>query len=158
MARRSFVITGVRIKLNNGIIDSFTASPVGMVTRFTGRVTRETMVEAAALTAAGTQQYGTGRMAKAYSTRIHKMGVRSCTFRMSNSRPYAAYVFRGTKPGPIFARGKRSMPVGKSQLGLPPRVKAPNAARFTYKRMVAGQKAKNYPMRAVTVVFARRRM
>lgn len=127
-----------------------------MVSRFTTAVTVEAKVVAMGLTAAGTHEYGTGRMAKAYSVKYGRNTRSRCTMRLTNSRPYAKYVFQGTQT-PIMARGK-AMPVGKSQLGLGRGTRAPKAAKFTYRRAVRGQTGNNYPMRAIRVVFARRRM
>jgi hypothetical protein len=83
-------------------------------------------------------------------------------FSVRNTRPYAAYVFRGT--GPITVAGKKRMPVGKTQvvgirkgkMGDQLFFAARTTGKMPLRRKVRGQKANNIPMLAVRTVMLKR--
>jgi hypothetical protein len=153
--------------LNDRVIAGMTMIPVkGIVAGYVQSFARETKQESIVITNATTGKTTrgfprTGRMARAWTVTPAAYAPTYTVFRVTNKRPYAVYVLKGTK-----AHGSKGgrMPVGKTQVaGL--RMGRMGKARFAAARAtgkmplrlrVRGQKANNIPMKAVAAVMVRR--
>lgn len=158
----------VNLVLNDRVIAGMTAIPVkGIVAGYVQKFAREVKDEAIVVTVetTGHNPRGfsrSGSMARAWTVRPIAYGPETTVFSVRNTRPYAAFVFRGT--GPIIVKGKKLMPVGKTQVVGIRKGKISDqlffAARTTGKmpmrRKVRGQTANNIPMKAVKAVMLRR--
>lgn len=161
-------MANTRLVLNDRVIAGMTMIPVkGIVAGYVQSFARETKTQAVALTheTTGHSVRGfprSGRMAKAWTVTPAAYAPTFTVFRVTNKRPYAVYVFKGTQN--VIVRGKKRMPVGKTQLVGIRRGKMPEqqffAARTTGKmplrQKVRGQKANNIPSIAVRTVMLKR--
>lgn len=98
------------------------------------------------------------RLFESYKTYVSLVAPSDVIWRVGNDRKYAKYVFLGTKGQIIQSRNGRKMPVGKSQLGFYGVARIPfSSKRIRFVRTVDGQRAENYPMRALRKVLVRHR-
>ena len=86
------------------------------------------------------------RLFESYKSGVSLVGPDDVIWKVSNSRRYAIYVFKGTRGQLITSRNGRRMPVGKSQLGFYGVAKIPfNSKKIHYVRTVQGQGARTTP-------------
>ena len=160
----------VRIDLHKAVIDGFTNNREGMVSRWVHRLVLETLVVASAQTRFGTAKrmhLGPGpRLWESYVEAPKRFTNTKVVWQLGNTRPYAKHVFVGTGH-PIVAKKKRTLAVGKSQLGLPPGRTTPKELRASFGRrgrdglvvfpssVRDNQRPINYPMEALRFVLAK---
>jgi hypothetical protein len=166
MPRNVNLKRGTVVIIHQDEISKMTALPNGMVSSWLRKLTDDITKAAAVMTKAETNNRGypfhmTDRLQlwQGYHTWLEELGPTRSVYHVRNSVSHAKYVFQGT--GPIFAKGV-AMPVGKSQLGLYGAVHVPKEQvalyRIVYKQQVDGQRARNFPMRAASLVMKRRGM
>ena len=151
----------VRFEFHQQVINSFTKSPEGMVSRWVHRLVLETLVVATAQTKFGTSlsRWKSAptrlKLWQSYGEGPHRFTNTKVTWRLGNSAPHAKFVFLGTGPVITSKRG-RKMPVGKSQLGIG-KAHVPEAmlGQIRFRRRVRGQRGHNYPMEALRFVLAK---
>lgn len=173
-----FLGRGVRIEIHESQIARFTL-PGGDVYKEMNRLSTAIKEAAVVLTRAGanksrayverlslasfTEQYGgegTSFQVNVTDVRLHEAyrsprpigGPDGVTFRVSNTRPYAAYVFLGHSGG---FRSGHGWPVGASQLGYRGALLkiAQKDPRVKWANQVKGYSGRNYPMEAARAVM-----
>lgn len=160
----------VRFEWHKTVIDSFTKSPEGMVSRWVHRLILETLVVASARTKFGTagrmHLSAEPRLWQSYAEAPYRFTNTRVVWQLGNTRPYAKHVFVGTGR-PIVARKKPYLTVGKSQLGLPAGRTTPKELRASWGRrgrdglvvfrssVRDNQRPVNYPMEALRFVLAK---
>lgn len=138
-----------RVVVRHKEMHRWTLSPRGRVARVVGAAVRE----AKALAVAATPKRS-GELARSYSVKAVSFGPAESIHRLINTAGHARYVMKGTA-GPIHARGRKKMPVGRSQLrgGTVPR-----GGKVVFKRSVRGQEAQGEELmvKPIRIALARR--
>lgn len=151
-----------RVSIDSNAVTNWTMNPSGTVSRWTRGLATEIKIEAGVITGAKANKararVGGGssfqRLKDSYFVRWNRSTPSVVIWHVSNDRHYAAHVFLGH--GPSFAMPDKVLLVGKSQL-VGRRLLAPGMwDRVKRRPAVTGYGGANYPMMAVTLVYARR--